>query len=117
MFMCSIPRSNLLPYPVSQSGDVSILVKVKTQTKRLNTVYVGPDTKYGQSWRLWHIFNFGTVARRHKDGSSTGIMPAKRSAERAIRMATPTVINTIKTEFEKEIHKYAKKLGYDTKGY
>jgi hypothetical protein len=99
--------------PTKFGGDISILVKVKAQTKRLNVVYVGPDTKYGEGWRLWHILNFGTVERVKKTtGQSTGIMPAARFVEKAILQARPSVLATVQKEFAIEIEKYKKRLGF-----
>lgn len=109
----SMQNEYLRDDPTKFGGDVSILVIVKKRTKRLNTVYVGPDTTHGESWRLWHIFNFGTVQRFHDDGSRTGMMPASRSVERAINKSKGIVFETIKIELAKEIKKYAKKFGIE----
>lgn len=95
--------------PTKFGGKVSILMKVKTRTKSLIKIYVGPDTKYGQSWRLWQILQFGHILKRN--GAQIGIVPGKRSIERAFKYARQSVIEETVKAYKIEVKKYAAKIG------
>lgn len=102
--------------PSGMSGRVGIFVDIQPAKRRLDTVYIGPAKKISRGWKLWSILNYGHAVK-DKNGNTVKMVRGKRFIDIAVNTKKREVIELVKKEFEKAMTAYAKKLGFDTKGY
>lgn len=102
--------------PTGMNGDVGIFVEIRPARRKLDTVYIGPAGRISKGWKLWYVLNYGH-AHKAKDGNTVKMVRGKRFIDKAVAAKKGDVIELVKKEFEKAMSAYAKKLGFDTKGY
>lgn len=111
-----LQKEYLATDPTGMAGRSFPNVIVKIGRRRFDRVYVGPDTRVA-GWKLWSILQWGTVERTKKSGASVGISPPKRFIDKAVSKSRVAVVTLIGQLYEKRMVAYAKKLGFDIKGY
>jgi hypothetical protein len=78
-----------------------------------NVRRIGPMSS-SRGWQTLHLIEYGTVLRKKKDGSSTGVMPAAGFMRRAVANNRPGVIKGIVRLTMAAIEKATKQNGLKT---
>lgn len=97
-------------------GRLGIYIDIQPARRRLDTVYIGPAKKISKGWQLWYLFNYGHVAKS-KNGTTGKVVAGKRLMDSAVAHTKQKTIELVGVEFEKEMAKLAKRLGFEVKNY
>jgi hypothetical protein len=99
--------------PTGIGGSVGIYVDIqKGKKKKKETVYIGPSKRISRGWQLWYILNWGKISQGK---TGTTITPGGRYIDKALSAKKDETLKSIFSEYEKELTKLGKRLGFQIK--